>query len=207
MIRKSRWQKFALLGAAIISASGANLLTTVQADELPADASSNGELCILAPKPTNTADAVEVWSDRPLFLWQGGVGKIEVNLDDSTAIWSQTPAATDQQLIYGGEALQPGQSYTWTIFDQNLAVVRQIPFRLLSADQQQAIAADLAALEQQFTEAGAPAEEIILRRASYFAQRQLWADALREIFSIEAPSPAIEQYQQGVAARFCQASS
>jgi uncharacterized protein (DUF342 family) len=59
------------------------------------------------------------------------------------------------------------------------------------------ITAELSQLEERLK--GASAETMALEKANYFAERKLWPDALRELYSVSEPSAelrdAIEQIQ------------
>ncbi|MGB5637004.1 MAG: hypothetical protein WBM86_30070, partial [Waterburya sp.] len=66
-----------------------------------------------------------IWSDRPMFIWQGEVSQLTIYLYDSfnpareqQLLWSQTftpqsPVSKFHHLAYTGEPLQPGKSYDW----------------------------------------------------------------------------------------------
>lgn len=198
------WQSTGLAVTTIIF-SAANFVAPMAADEPPSDllpppgGGPRGEICILAPlAPVGTLD---LWSDRPLFLWQGRVSRIEVTAD-GRPVWSALPASGDSSLVYSGPPLQPGQVYRWQVFLNN-SPVYSIPFQLLSLEARAAIDAELATLEAQLVEASATPNTVALSRARAFAARQLWADTLRELLSIEHPDAAIEQYIQEISTRLC----
>ena len=68
-----------------------------------------------------------IWSDRPMFIWQGETPQFTIYLYDSfdpereqQLLWSQTFTPESSlgkfhYLAYTGAALQPGQSYDWEI--------------------------------------------------------------------------------------------
>jgi hypothetical protein len=66
------------------------------------------------------------------------------------------------------------------------------------------LAAELAAMETQLSAAGSTAEEIALERANYFAQRDLWSDALQEIYSVKNPSAALTSNAQEILTYLCE---
>jgi hypothetical protein len=49
-------------------------------------------------------------------------------------------------------------------------------------------------------------EEIALQRANYFAQRDLWSDALQEIYSVQNPSPTLTRNAQEILSYLCEPS-
>ncbi|MBD0308044.1 MAG: hypothetical protein ICV80_07865, partial [Microcoleus sp. T1-bin1] len=165
-----------------------------------------GPLCAIAPRSIGTI--TEVWSDRPLFVWQGVVGQLEVRKPGTKeALWRQTVSATTRRVIYGGEPLQPGQTYHWVIFDQANRAIAEIPFQVMESQKRDRIKSRLQILDVELKEKGATAEEIALRRAQYFAQSQLWSDALREVFSIENPSAALAEIAQTIPKPMCTSAS
>jgi hypothetical protein len=46
-----------------------------------------------------------------------------------------------------------------------------------------------------------------LQRAEYFAQRQLWADVLQEIYAVESPSEALKQETEQILKKVCSPST
>jgi hypothetical protein len=136
----------------------------------------------------------EIWSNWPLFLWQGTIRQLEI-IQSATGelIWSQRIAATDRACFYTGTPLQSG-AYEWVLYNVAKVAIIRVPFRVMSPKQQHPIAADLAALEAQLETqletqpALVSAEQRALYRANYFAERQLWSDVFREAFAVEHPS-------------------
>lgn len=164
---------------------------------------SRGELlCPIAPRGIDTIP--QVWSDRPLFVWRGAAKQIEVRLQGSQEVlWRQEVTPADRSLMYGGEALQPGQTYIWVIFDLNNKAIAQTPFQIMEAQQRDRIKTRLQILQEELREKGASAEEIAMRRAQYFAQQQLWSDVWREVNSVENPSPALLKILQTIPTPSC----
>ncbi|GAB4203608.1 MAG: hypothetical protein Fur006_58080 [Coleofasciculaceae cyanobacterium] len=153
-------------------------------------------LCAIAPvklvdrdaKQEENREIQKVWSDRPLFLWnsQGGtVEKIELFLEKSdTALWSREFPEGATSIIYDGKPLQPGQTYEWQLtapFPQ-----AQPLFRVMDSQEREEIKVGLKQLEEKFK--GASTEKIALEKANYFAEQELWSDALRELYSVPNPS-------------------
>jgi hypothetical protein len=130
---------------------------------------------------------VEVWSDRPLFLWKGGgIWQFELLLPGSEKPWTPKLSQGETKVIYDGKPLQPGQSYEWRV--TGAYPIRQGPFRVMEREKRDRIAKELTALEEQLKKQRASAERIALEKANYFAERGLWPDALRELYSVPKPS-------------------
>ncbi|NET61504.1 MAG: hypothetical protein F6K47_36905, partial [Symploca sp. SIO2E6] len=75
---------------------------------------------------------------------------------------------------------------------------QQGSFRIMEAEEREAIAKELAALENRLKTEGASAEEIALKRANYFEGKELWSDVLREIYSVSNPSSELKQMQENI---------
>ena len=151
------------------------------------------ELCPISPG--NLGEQM-IWSDRPLFIWQGRIPQSKVNLYSSSAnynyerdeelVWSQAIAANSVSIAYNGEPLNPGFIYDWEFISS--AQTYRSTFVIMSEDERQAIARDLAAIENRALAEGKGKEEIAIALADYLAQKQLWSDVLQQLYSIENPS-------------------
>ena len=156
-------------------------------------------ICMIAPRQLVDSDSRkegsrEVWSDRPLFLWniQGGTAqKIKLLIPGSEKPWSRDIKPGETRVIYDGEPLKPGQSYEW-----QLTVLAQFPiktsfqFQVMESQKRDRISAELRQLEERLK--GASQEKMALEKANYFAQRELWSDALRELYSVPKPSAELK---------------
>lgn len=152
-----------------------------------------GKICAIAPGLIETR---VVWNDRPLFLWQGIMQKIEVRLPSSKdAFWEQPVSEADRSATYNGSALQQGRTYQWVLTDQ-YSQPSSFNFKIMATKERNVIAAELMALEAQLKTKKATAEAIALQRANYFAQRQLWSDVLQEVFEVKNPSAALTRIKQ-----------
>ncbi|MBD2771955.1 DUF928 domain-containing protein [Iningainema tapete] len=150
-----------------------------------------------APKPHRI-----VWSDRPLFIWNGSVQKIAVRTAGSNEdLWSQTVAAT-QITNYTGKALQPGQKYDWWVFIGE-SPNKSVPFQVMESQQRDRITSQLRTLENQLKAKGANIEAIATAKANFFANKQLWSDALQQAYSVEKPSPELAQIRQDIPDKLC----
>lgn len=194
-------------------------------DELPRGTRPIG-LCSITPMSLEATQA-QIWSDRPLLIWaepylgagvQGSVKAVDLHQSDNPApLWSQSTALLDstadgpspstwqlEQVAYAAMPLDPGQSYTWVLYDGQNRPLESGDFQLMAADQRQAIAAELATLEADLTADGATAEAIAFAKASYFAEQNLWSDALQVVFAVENPSPSLVEFQNQVLTQMCE---
>ena len=170
---------------------------------------SRGDICPIAPEKLidqNSSDDSEeeiqqVWSDRPLFFWQtkkGTAQKIELFIPGvEQAFWQGEIKSGETKIIYDGKPLQQGQVYEWrltalTPFPQES---RMFEFQVLEQQQRDRITAELAKLPSPVRKkkTTASAETIALLKADYFVTKELWADALRELYSVRQPSRQLSQ--------------
>ena len=158
--------------------------------------------CTIAPLDLKTN--TEVWSDRPLFLWRGPIGRIEVRQQGSNdVLWRQPIEPGVGRMQYAGEPLQPGRTYNWVLFDLENNAISSIAFKVMNAREREQVNTQLLSLERELKAKGATTEESAARRAQYFAQRQLWSDAWREAFSVDNPVAIIETITQTTPTPFC----
>jgi hypothetical protein len=160
--------------------------------------SRGGEICVIAPaklvdrdaKQENTQVPQEVWSDRPLFLWniQGGtVNRIELSREGNKGILWYQQIQRETRAVYDGKPLEPGQSYVWELFASVPHPVRtSVLFQVMEREKRDRISRELRQLEERLK--GASAETMALEKANYFAKQELWSDALRELYSVPKPS-------------------
>jgi hypothetical protein len=147
-----------------------------------------------------------IWSDRPLFLWQGTNPPMEIRLyspfdpkQEQQVIWrqnlTQTPLETTfQRMQYTGQPLQPGKIYDWEIFNLSDKYKLRRSFQVMGVGERDRMSGELQSLEAQLRVEQATDEEIALERAYYFARQNLWSDALQAMSA--APNPSIELTQK-----------
>ncbi|NET85929.1 MAG: hypothetical protein F6J94_29790, partial [Moorea sp. SIO1F2] len=78
-------------------------------------------ICMLTPGQLSDSDenynhkgSLEIWSDKPLFLWQGEMKGIEVGeYRTNQQLWEQPLDPTTTNILYQGKPLQPGKAYFW----------------------------------------------------------------------------------------------
>jgi hypothetical protein len=160
--------------------------------------SRGGGICAIAPAKLGDRDAkeedtqipLEVWSDRPLFLWniKGGTAqRIELSRDGNKGILWYQHIERETRAVYDGKPLEPGQSYVWELFASVPYPVRtRVLFQVMEPEKRDRISVELTQLEERLK--GASAETIALEKANYFAKEGLWSDALQELYSVPKPS-------------------
>jgi hypothetical protein len=168
--------------------------------------SGNPELCLISPQKlvaknrneNATETEIEVWNNRPLFIWQENTLNNQIvilySAEGEQEIWNQEATPGENYIAYDhSDALQPGEMYQWQL-SQNVQVPSEsvkIPFKVMEAQKREAIQQDLQTLEQQLSEEST--EVIALEKANYFIEKNLWSDALQIIFSVDNPSAELQQ--------------
>jgi hypothetical protein len=159
---------------------------------------------------------VEVWHLRPLFVWRGQIGaagRLEVfQYDANQLLWNRPISSLNTSLLYPsllyqGSALKPGQTYKWRVSSHenpNLpSIYSTILFQVVAAPKWQQMATELSQLSAQLKTQAATDETIAFRRASYFAERQLWSDVLQEVMGVPQPSSQLTQLRQDLTDQIC----
>lgn len=165
-----------------------DLITTLERDEPPLG--SRGVLCPISPGMLGETGMI--WSDRPLFIWQGQVSNITLRpMARREILWQQPIADGAQTTAYTGEPLQPGQLYVWQLTDA--AGSSNYVFQLLEAPERDRISRELQTLETQLKDNGASEEAIAIERARYLAQQGLWSDVLETLETVDTPSAELAQ--------------
>ncbi|MCC5610473.1 hypothetical protein LC612_27915 [Nostoc sp. CHAB 5834] len=143
-------------------------------------------ICMVSPDAP--AKPRIVWSDRPLFIWKGRVQTIAVRpINSEQDLWNQ-PVTQTQNITYQGQPLQPGQTYEWVVNSSAF-----VPFQIMETQQRDHITAELKTLENQLQAQGADIEAITLTKAKYFADSNLWSDALQQAYSVQEPSDGLQK--------------
>ena len=156
------------------------------------------QYCMIAPGPLKDPNSIKaslkVWGTQPVFLWKGEIKGIEVlHTHSKKLMWSQQVEPTTRSIVYQGEDLEPGKDYIWreTLADEEIPSRKS--FRIMKAEERDSISTDLKQLESNLKAKGKKPEEIVLGRIDYFVEKQLWSDVLREIYSVENPSPELKE--------------
>jgi hypothetical protein len=170
------------------------------------------EVCPISPG--NLGEQV-IWSDRPLFIWQGKIPQSKINVysaevnynysRDRQVVWQETIPAKTQTITYAGEKLQPGFTYDWEFISNGKTY--NPTFILMEQSQRQAIATELTALESQLKASSKTAEDIAIAKADYFLQQQLWSDALQQLYSVSNPSPDLTDKIKNIEQYLCRSTT
>ncbi len=154
--------------------------------------SSRSNICEVTPGLLGETNLI--YSDRPLFLWQGTIPQVDIYLytpfsldTEQEVFWSQT-VASNNRILYSGEPLQPGQIYDWEIVVDSATNRRRISFQVMEAAERDRISKELEQIESELTISGATSEEVIFAKANYFAEKDLWSDSLQELSFLETAS-------------------
>lgn len=167
-------------------------------------------ICAIAPGRLDSTKLgmQEIWSNQPLFLWhiQGEtVQQIELLNKDEQVFWSQKITTGQTKAIYDGKPLQPGQSYIWHLSHSPSSEINYYQFKVMGVQKRDRITTELRQLEGRLQKQGASVEKIALERANYFAQQDLWSDALREFYAIPNPSAELTKMIQTIPSpNYCQ---
>lgn len=168
--------------------------------------------CFFSP-PLDRADTrrmAMVWHDRPAFVWQGNMEWIEIRLADSTSPGQRLDLAQADSnasvrtvtlrealpdetavTIHAAplpETLQPGETYSFVVKPFRVEAFLPVQFQVMPTPERERITAELQALATQ----GGTAEEIAVRQANYFAERELWADFWQTLLTVEQPSAELK---------------
>jgi Domain of Unknown Function (DUF928) len=155
---------------------------------------SRGGICAVAP---GLVGEVKVWSDRPLLIWNGAASQVNIrDHENHQDLWTRMLNPSENYVAYDGEALETGKLYQWQVLREKPGEADRRQwhtFEIITGDERTQITADLQALEQALHQESG--EAIALRKAEYFAEKNLWSDALQVLYTAE-PSPAIVQARQ-----------
>ncbi|MBG1271365.1 DUF928 domain-containing protein [Nostoc sp. WHI] len=159
------------------------------------------DICMISPDKPKTTRIV--WSDRPLFIWQGQVKKIVVLNKNTGKKWTQAVTETQNISTYTADKpLQPGETYEWEVsYGANLSL--NVNFQVMEGQQRDRITADLQNLEKQLKAENKDTEAIALAKAKYFAENQLWSDVLQQVYSIQTTSIELDAFRKDTFRKLC----
>jgi hypothetical protein len=169
--------------------------------------SINKKLCLISP---DAAEKRFVWSTKPTFIWQGNMNEITLNpLGDSSHLWVES-AKNINFLNYTGQPLQPGKTYEWSLNNNNVGDKKQanslalhIIFTIMDNSQRIIITKDLKKIESQLKIQQASVEKIAKTKADYFINKNLWTDALQQMYSVSNPSQELVKVREDIAQNLC----
>jgi hypothetical protein len=154
-------------------------------------------VCMVSPDAPSVTRTI--WSDRPVFIWQGKVREIKVLVDGNTDIWHQQLNQNQQSITYTGKPLNPGETYDWMVNNNQF-----VSFKIMDKRERDRITLDLRNIENRLKSTGANIEAIAYAKANYFADKNLWSDVLQEIYSVPKPSPELKQLRRDITQKLCQ---
>lgn len=154
-----------------------------------------------------------IWSDRPLFIWQGETFQSEINLYSAATnsdredelVWTEIIAPDTQTIAYTGEQLQPGSTYNWELISSGNTYRQTIT--LMEQSSREAIAADLITLESKLQGSNATAEDIAIAKADYFVEKKLGFDALQQLYLVKKPSSDLTALRTDIEENLCNLNS
>ena len=167
-----------------------------------------GSLCLVSPGLIEVEG--KIWNTRPIFIWQGKLNRIEIRPSNSKQVLWTFDIQDDEEIVdYTGEELEPGNTYYWRIFDStssadSLLGIQRRTFEIIDVEEHEAITQDLAKLDQDLNKQGATKEAIAFARVKFFAERNLWSDALSEVFKVKKPSMELQDFRSNILQRLCQ---
>lgn len=188
-----------------------SLLGLLQRKPFLGGSRSNGDgFCGITPAVLGETNLI--WSDHPLFLWQGKVQTLDlrpyqfdVGYAKQPILWRFSPTA--QQASYPKFPLQAGHRYELQVTygsaeTQQLSQWQQV-FRVMDKTDRDRIDQELNSLELQLKTQAVTGEEVALAKANFFATKDLWSDAIQEIYAVGHPFSVGDKFLQAVTDRVC----
>ncbi len=172
---------------------------------------TRGSICLLTPglRPEGMplSETPFIWNDRPLFVWQKTVARVEVRLAKTNAVvWQQALPPQSQRLLYRGTPLQPGQTYQVVAFGRNrtpLNVGEDAQFTLVDAQQRDKVIQALAATEASSKQQNRSLEEPAIAKAVELANRSLLSDAYQLLDALPTRSPKLSAFLTRLPTQVC----
>lgn len=173
--------------------------------------STRGPICVVTP------DGGYVWNRRPLFVWFGGEGELQIRVrgeNTSDEMWSDTisiPESADSRTLhfiaYSKTNLLPGEEYYFEIFGNGTRPLIAVPFQLLPQAEWQEVQTGLSDLSSESGDA------LTWQRIDYFSSYSyasesgitaagtdsttyLFADAMQELFSLSESVDSEQLYDE-----------
>ncbi|EKU96281.1 hypothetical protein Lepto7375DRAFT_0269 [Leptolyngbya sp. PCC 7375] len=165
---------------------------------------SRGPLCVLSPTHLG-ADTPEIWRDQPVIVWQpGAVAKVSLAVDSKIPFWEYTPSADKTHVIYDGEPLEPGETYTLGLYAIENADPTLIPnFQIVSAETRTLISNELESSSSPNESTVSDAEWAAIQQAEYFVEHNFPYDAIQSLFSVSEPSAELLGIQEKMIENVC----
>lgn len=157
--------------------------------------------CALAPhaQKSNSDRPSEIWNNRPIFVWNGIVDRVEVySKPERDLLWKQIVKSGKNYISYTGEPLKSGETYKLSLYaiPESEGVFPpevDLYFQVVDTEKSEQITQELNQLQTEHQQKQSTPEEIALARVQYFADRQLWSDAIMESVLVENPSSSLKE--------------
>jgi hypothetical protein len=174
-------------------------------------AATRGPICLITPglRPEGMplSETPFVLNDRPLFVWQKPIARLEVRLARTNAVvWHHALSPQSQRLLYRGTPLQPGQTYQVVAFGRShnpLNVGEDAQFTLVDASQRDQMSRELAATEAALKKQKRSPEEIAIAKAIELSNRSLLSDAYQLLDLLPNKSSGLEVFLAKLSAGVC----
>lgn len=187
---------------------------------------TNSARSLICPVSPGLVDNMISWHEKPLFLWHGQLesdkspdAKLIIReFESQKVIWESGINITQEKMLYNGtKQLQPGKLYQWLITKEPEEIVKPTLFRIMSDAERGKINIDLQEIEVKLKANKASPEEIALKKAEYFLNYEvpnqtknksthLWSDAILLFYSVENPSPLLQQEREKLVKDICESS-
>jgi len=172
---------------------------------------TRGPICLITPglRPEGMplSETPFVLSDRPLFVWQKPIARVEVRLAKTNAVvWHQALPLQSQRILYQGTPLQPGQTYQVVAFGRSnapLNVGEDAQFTLVDASQRDKISRELALTEAALKEQKRSPEAIAIAKAIELSNRSLLSDAYQLLDALPMRSPELSAVLTKLSDKVC----
>jgi hypothetical protein len=192
-----------------------NLFSTVKSHSISSQGSGSrgSNFCLITPG--QLGDKPVVFSGLPVIFWKNPnkPSPIEFRVfsssdeqGDEQILWrkridSGVTNPNIQYIQYQGNPLKNQQSYRWEYLDleEHTKVVGN--FKTVDLQEHKDIAKDLEKIDLEMK--GKSKEEIILEKAQYFTNKNLWNDALQELYSINNPTKDFVAQRDKLFDSFC----
>jgi hypothetical protein len=191
-----------LLASPLIADSGSWLADWLRKKPTQRSVVRGDQICAVAPGLLESTPTI--WSDRPVFIWQGTGQEVRVRDRETQALlWSKSIGSTDQAIVYDGEPLQAGRLYQWQVVGDATdlsAAPYWNTFEVMSVEQRAPITTELGAIETRMMNESLGT--IALAKSNYLAEQGLWSDALKMLYEARL-SPDIQMERQKVIEQIC----
>ena len=165
---------------------------------------SRGDMCAIAPTNPNAGTPI-IWHDQPVIVWQAGtVAKVSLQNNFDETLWEYVPSADETHVVYDGEPLQPGQTYTLALHNIASLGPTLIPdFQVMHPIFRSLVGNGLenSFMPNEFTVSNE--EWMAIHQADYFSKRELSFDAIQSLFSVSDPSSELLAIQEQVIEEAC----